>query len=99
MRLSKEEIDAIKNVTRECAGADATVRLFGSRADDTKAGGDVDLMVECPSPIERPALLAATLSARLSRIMGGRKVDVLLAAPNLLDQAIHAAAREHGVFL
>ncbi len=40
--------------------------------------------------------LAASLSARISRCLQGRKVDVLIAAPNLAVLPIHTVAREEG---
>jgi len=58
-------------------GPAAQVRLFGSRATDSSKGGDIDLMVSCPAPIERPALLAAHLQLSL----GEQHIDVVLEAP------------------
>ena len=45
MRLSKYYVDSIKNVFNDvfCEGA---IYLFGSRVDDTKKGGDIDLYIE-----------------------------------------------------
>ncbi|MCW5600359.1 hypothetical protein [Nitrosomonas sp.] len=54
-------------------------------------------MLELTEPVENPALLAATLSAKVSRLMHGRKVDVLLSAPNLKRLPIHDIAFEEGV--
>ena len=56
MRLSPSQIQAIVAATAELAGSDAQVRLFGSRLDDTLHGGDIDLLVECPNKVARPAL-------------------------------------------
>jgi len=39
------------------------------------------------------------MAARASRILAGRKVDVLLAAPNLLRLPIHEVAFREGVEL
>lgn len=99
MRLSADQITQIRQTVFELAGGDAVVRLFGSRADDGGAGGDVDLLVECPSPVDSPALLAARIGGRVSRCMGGRKVDVLLSAPNLLTSTVLDTARRRGVLL
>ncbi len=46
MRLTIAQIDIIREAARQNFGADALVWLFGSRVDDTKRGGDVDLYVE-----------------------------------------------------
>lgn len=80
-------------VSRECGSA-ARVRLFGSRLDDARRGGDVDLLIELDNPVERPALLSARLSALISRSLGGCRVDVLLSAPNLTRQAVHRVAEQ-----
>jgi predicted nucleotidyltransferase len=99
MRPTDEQADAIRRIVGEEAGADSVVRIFGSRLDDTARGGDVDLMVETIHPLNRPALTAARLSARLLRALHGRRVDVLLAAPNLAVLPIHAIAMQEGVRL
>lgn len=75
------------------------MRLFGSRLDDTARGGDVDLLLVIPTPVEQPALMAATFSAKVSRCMQGRKVDVVIHAPNLMHQPIHDIALKEGVVL
>ena len=67
--------------------------------DDTARSGDIDLFVELDKPVEHPAQLSARLSVRIMRAMHGRKVDVLVSAPNLSEQTIHKLAREQGVRL
>jgi len=96
MRLNPEQVTTIRNAVRQLAGEEATVHVFGSRLDDTLRGGDIDLLVELPTPVDNPAQLAARLSARISRGIHGRKVDVLLSAPNLRPQAIHEIAKRDG---
>ena len=46
MRISAEQRDKILDVVRRHMGAEAHVWIFGSRADDRKRGGDIDLYVE-----------------------------------------------------
>lgn len=75
------------------------MRVFGSRLDDNAHGGDLDLMLELSEPVENPALMAAQMAARVSRVMHGRKVDVLLSAPNLKRLSIHEIAYKEGQLL
>lgn len=99
MRLTTEQADAIRRIVMEESGNDGLVRLFGSRLDDTARGGDVDLLVQVPCAIDNPALFSARLSARLTRALCGRRVEVLLLAPNLRSFPIHAIAVSEGVLL
>ncbi len=46
MRITPDYATAVKQAAADMFGADAVVRLFGSRADDTKRGGDVDLHIQ-----------------------------------------------------
>jgi predicted nucleotidyltransferase len=45
MRLSDDEQNVIKRIVAQVFGDDAQILLFGSRTDDSKRGGDVDLYV------------------------------------------------------
>jgi predicted nucleotidyltransferase len=99
MRLSSAQITAIRQGAAQLAGDTARVWLFGSRVRDDARGGDVDLLLELDSPVAEPAQLAARLAAQVSRAMYGRKVDVLVKAPNLLHLPIHSIALAEGIRL
>lgn len=99
MRLTDYQIDAIRHLARQVAGDKTRVRVFGSRLDDTARGGDLDLMLELSEPVDNPALLAARVAAQVSRAMSGRRVDVLLSAPNLMRLPIHDIAFKEGQLL
>ena len=99
MRLSNQHRNLIKEQVRAIAGEQAQVKLFGSRLDDEAKGGDIDLLVSTQEPVKQPASLAAQLSAVIMRRLHGRKVDVLLDAPNLKQLPIHAVAKEQGQWL
>lgn len=99
MRLKSEQVTRIRDIVHELAGCQAEVRVFGSRLDDSARGGDVDVFVSVPYTVEEPALLTARIAGRLSRALDGRKVDVVLAAPNLRALPIHETARREGVLL
>jgi len=92
MRLSAPTRTTIRETVRSVLGPSATVRLFGSRADDSARGGDIDLLVESATVIDQPTLAAARIGALLQMALGGQRMDVLIAAPNVQDQAIQRAA-------
>jgi len=46
MRLNDDQARAILHCVRQQFGADAHLKLFGPRLDDSSRGGDVDLLVE-----------------------------------------------------
>jgi predicted nucleotidyltransferase len=99
MRLTPAQIDAIKSTATAVLGEGAQVTLFGSRVDDTAKGGDVDLMIEVLQDLADPAVMSVRIASKVSRAMHGRRVDVLLKAPNLLEQPIHRIAAHQGVAL
>ena len=52
MRLSPDQVQAIRQTAHRVLGAGAAIWLFGSRLDDRVKGGDVDLYVEAePHPL------------------------------------------------
>ena len=48
MRLSPAERRAIDTAAREAFPPGTRVMLFGSRTDDARRGGDIDLLIEPP---------------------------------------------------
>lgn len=99
MRLTDEQTQVIRQLARELVGERCRVRVFGSRLDEAVRGGDIDLLLELMDIVDNPALIAAKFSARVSRAMQGRKVDVLLSAPNLMRLPIHEIAFKEGRLL
>ena len=99
MRLTNNQVQTIKQVVAMHAGEGAEVTLFGSRVDDELKGGDIDLLITLKHAIDHPAVMSSKISARLVRLFQGRKVDVLLSAPNLQKFPIHRIAQSTGVIL
>ena len=99
MRLSPSARSIFRDTVRSVIGLDATVRLFGSRTNDDAKGGDIDLLVESDRAIDQPALVGACIGARLQLALGDQRIDVVIAAPNVPDQAIHRIARASGITL
>lgn len=64
----------------EHLGQGAEIHLFGSRTDDTRRGGDIDLLVTIPAQLDPDRLLDTRLKilAALHRRLGERKIDLVL---------------------
>lgn len=90
MRLTVPQIEIIRSATRDFAGAGASAWLFGSRLDDNRRGGDVDLLIQSPAPIG--LLQCARLKSALEQRLG-LPVDVLAATPNDPPSAFVAMVR------
>ena len=50
MRLSLKEQQEIKKILKDIFG-DVKIYIFGSRLDDSKKGGDIDIFLQIPKPI------------------------------------------------
>ncbi|MCL7929573.1 nucleotidyltransferase domain-containing protein [Halomonas llamarensis] len=99
MRLSQTYQQRIKALTQGIFGPEAQVKVFGSRVNDEAKGGDLDLLIITPLPVERPAVMASKLAVKVSRLLEGRKVDVLVDSPSLERKPIHDTASQQGVTL
>jgi len=54
MRLTLAEQAAIQQSAKTAFPAGTRVSLFGSRTDEQRKGGDIDLLVETPGPLPPP---------------------------------------------
>ena len=75
MRLQMNEIQIILRAAREIYGSRVRVYLFGSRLDDTKRGGDIDLLIR-NDETKQGALGRIRLIARLKYLLGDRKIPI-----------------------
>ena len=97
MRLTDREGNAIRAAAAEAFCTDAVVRLFGSRLDDTRRGGDIDLHVQLPRPPIGHA--AATFRRLLDSTIGERDYDIVVAVDGVATSAVHRKAVAEGVVL
>jgi predicted nucleotidyltransferase len=80
MRLSKSEIKTIKRVTCEVWGSQTHIYLFGSRTDDSKKGGDIDLFINLQEEqVPKEIMLKKTeFLGKLDLLLGEQKIDLLV---------------------
>lgn len=99
MRISAAEHQAIIDITQRYFDKEAKVYLFGSRVDDNKKGGDIDLYI-VPRQIESAQQqydkkIKFLVSLQLA--IGEQKVDVILAKDK--NRPIEIEAMRTGVAL
>lgn len=96
MRLKPEQTQFIKSTIARHFGEGARVWLFGSRVNDAKRGGDVDLFVQPDGPVDRFMLRMNCLSD----LEEGLPYPVDLVVEDAArDLAIYRIARNEGVML
>jgi predicted nucleotidyltransferase len=95
MRLTAFEVNAIKQTAQEIFGSKAVVLLFGSRVDDTKKGGDIDLYIKAPSGNDLAHKIKFQVA--LEQRIGEQKIDVVLAVDE--KRPIEQQALSTGVLL
>lgn len=99
MRLQPKEITAIGQAARDAFTPGTTVRLFGSRVDDSKRGGDIDLLVESPDAMPAAELVRrrSHFVSRIYRLLEEQRIDVVMATQNPPDlREVVVAARREG---
>lgn len=90
MRLHPAELSAIRS-TLGALDPLGRIYLYGSRADDAKRGGDIDLFLEASHALDMKTVLATQY--RLSSACDTR-VDLLSKAPDEADMPFHQLARK-----
>lgn len=74
MRLQEEQIRLLKNKLQSLSNK-AQLYLFGSRVDDTKRGGDIDLLVVSDELTEKDLRY---LRIEFFKQFGEQKMDIVL---------------------
>jgi len=99
MRITDFQQTEIKAAVADLVAPESRTWLFGSRADDGKRGGDIDLMIETDAVLPNRVAVLCQLEGRLAMTLGDRKIDILLKDARTPEAPIHRAAREQGVLL
>ena len=95
MRLADFEFNALRTIIGELDPA-GSIFLYGSRADDTRRGGDIDVYLQASRDIDLKTRLRTQYRLQLAC---DTHVDLLVKNPQQPMQAIHQIAIEQGVLL
>ena len=100
MRISEHDLCAIRRSALQYFGSGVQVWLFGSRLDDQKKGGDIDLYIETGIQ-DADRLIDAKLHflRELHQALGEQKIDVVIkrtAAATHLPIYTRAKKRRNG---
>lgn len=96
MRLENHDMKIIKDVLSEFI-SDAQIFLFGSRTDDKKKGGDIDLFVKTSQNISLKDEL--NILTQLQKNGIGRKIDLVLDTPQKNKESFFNSIKNKAVVL
>jgi len=101
MRLTPQQQSAIRATATETFGEEANVWLFGSRVDDNKRGGDIDLLIETrQSDVAEIVRAELAFLTKLQMKLGEQKIDVLVNYPTRhYTPPIFTIAKQTGIQL
>jgi predicted nucleotidyltransferase len=97
MRIKEEVVAIIKKITKENFGGNAQVYLFGSRVNDLKKGGDIDLYIE--TDIKENILdRKLKMLVEMEKFLGEQKIDLVVNNFHI-EKPIYAIAKQEGIRL
>jgi len=86
IRLSQEELKAIRDTAKQVFGEDARVWIFGSRVNPNLRGGDIDIYIEIPD-YEKSNVFKRKIKylVNLENKIGEQKIDLIVAPYDCKD--------------
>lgn len=101
MRLTTRQIETFKHVAGEIFGPRARLMLFGSRVDERRSGGDIDLyVVGFNGSLQQQVEAKLRFLSRIKLELGEQRIDVVFSPTEGQSRLpIHEFAEQTGVFL
>lgn len=98
MRLTNYEIKSITDIFKEVF-KDGNIYLFGSRVDDAKRGGDIDLFIDLGYALDDKEIMKkkSNFKIKLYNLIGEQKIDIVIARDK--NRSIEKEILETGVLL
>lgn len=96
MRIDNKTLNIIKKLSTEYFGEDCEVRIFGSRVDDLRRGGDIDIYIETSKDIDLETKAGFLKDLKLA--IGEQRIDLLVQKRGRpLKDSIYEYAKTTGV--
>lgn len=95
MRLSTAELQSVRSIL-VALDPNGRIYLYGSRTDDKRRGGDIDVYLQASRPIDLKTQLGTQYRLELAC---DTRVDLLVKNPEQAMQPIHQIAVEQGILL
>jgi uncharacterized protein len=83
MRLSEYERTSIRDAVTKFL-PDAQILLYGSRTDDAKRGGDIDILILTAQELDLRTKI--NIEATMWEKIGEQKIDILIEKPDALSR-------------
>jgi hypothetical protein len=101
VRLTPRQIEVLKEVGAEVFGPQARLFLFGSRLDDARRGGDIDLYVtEFVRPLAEQLDVKLQFLVKAKERLGEQRIDIVFAVgPGEALTPVQQMAEKTGVQL
>ncbi len=97
MRLSPTEARLIRETAEAHFGPGTVVRLFGSRADDARRGGDIDLHITAGDSDRVSLENEIRFRVDLEGAIGEQRVDLVLRRPSDTETPTDRIAERNGI--
>ena len=98
MRITSIEKMIIRSSVKKRFGGNADVYLFGSRVDDDRKGGDIDLYITTDMPTSEIIRKKIALLVDMEKGLGEQKIDVVI-NNHTKQKPIYEIAEKEGVRL
>ena len=100
VRLPQSTVSSICTAFRESFLENDHLWLFGSRADLSKRGGDIDLYIETTiQPLQKAMDAKNKFYIQLIKQLGDQKIDIVINAQKSSNKLIYDIAKKEGIQL
>src|SRR5208283_155472 len=96
MRITSSEQEIIKLYVKKHFGSNADVYIFGSRVNNNKKGGDIDLYLTTDIPSSDIVRRKISLLVDMEKAIGEQKIDIVI-NNHTKQKPIYEIAEKEGV--